>query len=162
MSNHEIVSFLFAWGVIGCVAFSIFVVIAFRTGLVFTARKDDGTLKERVPIQGILAMTIIPIALLGLTLVSNYFGLVRNEVVLDFSPLFLLNFGIYVIFFIYDTLVIDGLVLGIWRPSFLNLPDAMGKESMSKHILISIPVGLLFGIILTLFNTALSHAIWMD
>ena len=162
MSTSEILVFLLSWGLVGIVAFSIFVVVAFRTDLVYTARKNDGTLKERVPLKGVLAMTIIPITLLGLTLASNYFGLIRKEILLEFWPLFLLNFGIYVIFFVYDTLVIDGYVLAVWRPAFLHLPDAMGRESMQKHILISLPIGLLLGAALTLINTALSHALWIN
>ena len=50
MPASKIFSFLIVWGGIGIFAFSIFVVVAFRTGLVYTARKSDGTLKDRIPI----------------------------------------------------------------------------------------------------------------
>jgi hypothetical protein len=34
----------------------------------------------------------------------------------------------------------DGLMLGYWRPAFLQLPDAMGWTSIKEHMLKSIPV----------------------
>jgi hypothetical protein len=73
----------------------------------------------------------------------------------------LLNYSVYLILFLFDTFFIDGFVLAIWRPAFLKLPDEMGRESMKKHILISIPIGLLLGIILTLISTAISYFLWM-
>jgi hypothetical protein len=162
VSLLEILSYLFTWGTIGCILFSIFVVVAFRSGLVYTARKDDGTLKDRVPLKGLLAMTIIPLGLFGLYLASNYLGLVRRGIFLDFWPLFLINFGVYVILFAFDTLIIDGFVIAIWRPAFLQIPEAMGRESMKKHILISLPVGLLIGAFLSFINTSLSYLLWMN
>ena len=62
----------------------------------------------------------------------------------------------YLVLFLYDTLVIDGLVIGVWRPSFLRLPDAMGRQSMKRHMLVSIPAGLLIGAALTAISTAVS------
>lgn len=162
MTGSEFLSFLVTWGLIGCAAFSVFVVVAFRTGLVYTARKDDGTLKDRIPLQGILAMSILPVGLIGLHLVSNYFGLVKRAIALDYWYLFLINYSVYLVFFIYDTLVIDGFVLAIWRPALLRLSDAIGRGSMRKHILISLPIGLLTGALLSLCSTALSHTLWMN
>jgi hypothetical protein len=48
-------------------------------------------------------------------------------------------------------------VLGIWRPEFLKLSDDIGAQSMKKHILISIPVGLIAGAALTAISSAISH-----
>jgi hypothetical protein len=74
-----------------------------------------------------------------------------------FGHLFLLNYGHYLMLFLFDTAVIDGLVLGVWRPGFLRLPDAMGGESMKKHILISIPIGVVAGLGLSAISTAVSY-----
>ena len=68
-----------------------------------------------------------------------------------------MNFGHYLIFFIFDSVVIDGLVLSVWRPAFLQLPDAMGSESMKRHILLSIPIGTVIGIGLAAVSTAISY-----
>ena len=162
MTTTQVLGYLALWGSVGILLFSVFVVVAFRTGLVYTARKVDGTLKERIPLNGRLAMAIIPLGLTGLHLVSNYYGLVLKGISAGFWPLFLLNYGVYAIFFVYDTLVIDGFVLGFWRPAALRLPAEMGKDSMRKHILISLPVGTFTGAILTLISTGIAYGLWMN
>jgi hypothetical protein len=144
------------WSAVGCALFSIFVVVAFRTGLVHTARRQDGTLKRRIPLRGALAMLIIPIAILLLQLAGNYLGLARRGLSFAFGPLYLLNLVHYLILLLYDTLVIDGVVLAKWRPSFLNLRDDMGRDSMGRHMLISIPIGTIFGAVIALITTRLS------
>ncbi len=157
MSDPKLISFLLLWGISGILAFSLFVVLAFRTGLVYTARNEDGLLKQRIPLRGILAMLIVPVFLMLLTLTADFFHLARPNIAIRFWPLFGLNYALYVIFFAYDTVVIDGFVLAKWRPAFLKLPEGIGKESMRKHILISIPIGLGIGLVLTLINTLIAY-----
>lgn len=55
-----------------------------------------------------------------------------------------------------ETVVIDGLVLSVWRPGFLQLSDAIGGESMKKHMLLSIPIGTATGAGLTAISTVIS------
>lgn len=157
MTVEEVLRYLGVWSAIGCALFSVFVVVAFRTGIVFTARKEDGMLKKRIPFSGRLAMLIIPLGMVGLQVVANYFGIARKALEVSFASLFLLNLGHYVILFVLDTVVIDGLVLSVWRPGFLRLPDAMGWESMKRHILLSVPIGTAFGIVLAAVSTAISY-----
>jgi hypothetical protein len=102
-------------------------------------------------------MLSLLLGIVGLQVVANYLGLAREAIEISFFPLFLLNFGHYLILFVFDTAVIDGLVLSVWRPGFLQLPDAIGAESMKKHILLSIPVGVVAGIGLTAVSTAVSY-----
>jgi hypothetical protein len=162
MTREAALAYLATWGLIGIALFSLFVIFAFRSGLVYTARKEDGTLEGHIPLKGILAMAIIPVGLLGLHLVSDYVGLVQREIPLDFWPLFLINFSVYVILFVFDTLIIDGFVITIWRPTFLRIPDVMERESMKKHILVSLPAGLFIGAFLTIINTSLAYLLWMN
>ena len=161
MKTSDVLGYLVLWGSLGVVIFSLFVVVAFRTGLVYTARKADGTLKKRIPWTGVLAMMIVPLGLVGLHLLSNYFGIILKGIPIHFWSLFLLNYAVYAIIFIYDTLVIDGFVLSVWRPKALRLPDSLGKTSMRKHILISLPVGFLAGAILTMLSTGLVSMLWI-
>ena len=158
----QVLGYLLIWGLIGCVLFFLLVVVLFRTGVVYTARKKDGTLKEEIALQGKLALLIVPVSYFSFQLTSNYFGLVGQGIMLNFWNLFLLNFGVYLILFLFDTFFIDGYVLAYWRPPFLNLPGEMGKESMKKHILISIPIGLLIGAVLTIISSAISYFLWMN
>ena len=157
MTFDRILGYLAAWSAIGCAVFGVYVVVVFRTGIVYTAREEDGTLKKRIPLSGYLNMLILLLGIVGLQVAANYLGLARKAIEIGFLSLFLLNFGHYLILFIFDTAVIDGLVLSVWRPGFLQLPDAMGAESMKKHILLSIPVGTVFGIGLTAVSTVVSY-----
>ena len=157
MTLEGILCYLGTWSAIGCALFSAYVVVAFRTGIVYTARKEDGTLKRRIPISGYLNMLVFLLGIVGLQVVANYVGLDREALQVSFCSLFLLNFGHYLILFVFDTLVIDGLVLSVWRPRFLQLSDAIGRESMNRHILQSIPVGAVAGAGLTAVSTVISY-----
>ncbi len=154
MTVLDVLAYLGVWGAFGCVAFSLFVVLAFRTGMVWTARDPAGALKERIPLKGYLAMLTVPVGVISLLVLANCFGLPAQ---VGFFALFLLNFGHYLILFVYDTLVIDGLVLSVWRPDFLQLPEAIGWESMKEHIVLSLPVGPAVGAGLAVVGTAISY-----
>jgi hypothetical protein len=155
--------YLGLWSCIGCAVFSAYVVVVFRTGAVYTAREQDGTLKGRIPLSGYLNMLFLLLGIVGLQLLANYFGLARRGVAVTWLSLFLLNLAHYLILFAFDTLVIDALVLSVWRPPFLQIPDAMGGESMKKHVLASLPVGIAAGLVLTALSTAISYvAIFRD
>jgi hypothetical protein len=156
VTPSQTISYLAVWGAVGCLVFSAFVIVAFRSGLVWTARDRDGTLKRRIPLRGCLAMSIIPAGLIGLQMAANVWGLRREGLELDFWLLWLLNFGHYLVLLTYDTVVIDGLVLGVWRPGFLRLTGEIGPDSMRRHILVSIPVGLVAGAVMTAISTGLS------
>ena len=158
---NTLLPYLIFWGLIGCTLFFVLVLVLFRTGLVYTARKPDGTLKEKIPLSGKLAMLIIPVSSFAFLTLTNYAGLVRQGNKLSFGHLYLLNYALFLILFLFGTFFIDAFVLAIWRPGFLNLPDAMGKESMKRHILISIPVGIVIGGILTLISTSTSYFLWI-
>ena len=161
MTFGEVLSFLFLWSLVGSLAFSAFVVLAFRTGIVFSARNEEGHLKEAIPLRGYLVMGAFLICIVGFLVLANYLGLYRRGFQLSLSAFFVLNLALFLILFLYDTLVIDGLVIGYWRPAFLNLPEAMGKDSMRTHILKSIPVGVVFGLIISAISSVISFYTFM-
>lgn len=142
---------------IGSALFSLFIIFVFRTGIVYTARDEDGLLKEKIPILGYLVSAGFLVCIAAFLVVANYLGLIQNGVRLSFCSLYTLNLALYMILFLFDTFVIDGLVLGYWRPGFLKLPEAMGWESMKQHMLKSIPAGTFFGLIITLVSTVLTY-----
>ncbi|MFL7892757.1 MAG: hypothetical protein ACK2UM_20005 [Anaerolineales bacterium] len=156
MLAGEIVRYLAVWGIIGAFLFSLFVIFVFRSRLVYTSRKEDGLLKEKIPLAGYLTSGGFLVLIVVFLVAANYFGLYQKGYPLNFWSLFALNFSLYLILFLFDSLVIDGLVLGYWRPAFLQLPAAMGGESMREHILKSIPVGIVFGVIICLVCSAAS------
>ena len=157
MSAPEVLEFYLLWSVVGCLAFSVFVIVVFKTGVAWIARNRTGELKQDMPLQGYLAMLIIPLSIIGLELAANYVSLKRNGVDLRFQHLWLLNFGLYIILLLYDTLVIDYLVLLVWRPSFLEIPDELERGSMRQHLLLSLPIGVGAGVVITSLIALISH-----
>ena len=51
----------------------------------------------------------------------------------------------------------DGLVLAYWRPGFLRLSGELGKKSMKEHIVKSLPVGTILGLLLATLVTTISY-----
>jgi hypothetical protein len=159
MSTSEVVRYFAVWGIIGATLFSVFVIFVFRTGVVYKARNEDGSLKEKIPITGYLTSIGFLFLIVFFLVAAYYFGLIQNGYQLSFWSLYALNLGLYLILFLFDTIVIDGFVIGYWRPVFLQLPEAMGAQSMREHIKKSIPVGTVFGLIVSLVCTAVSYYI---
>jgi hypothetical protein len=160
MTASELIRYLAIWSLVGALAFSLFVVVAFRTGFVFATRKPDGTLKDRVPLIGLLVMAAFLLLLVAFFLVANRLGLGDHIFVARFSELFFLNLVLYMILFAFDTLIIDAVVLGVWRPPFLRLPHEMGSSSMAMHIRSSLPIGLISGVLLALITATISYFVW--
>ena len=157
MTLAEILLYLFTWGLVGIIAFNLYVVIVFRTGIVYNTRKTDGTMKEKQDLSGILSSLSILVLILFLQIVSNYFLLVVQGFELSFLGLLLLNYALYLLLFLYDTFVIDYIVIGKWRPGFLLLPEEMNAESMAVHIRISLVVGPILGLGIILIGVLISY-----
>ena len=136
--NQSIILTLLTWTVIGAAAFSVYVIVVFRTGLVYTARHRDGTLKDQIPLSG-YATSFALLALSVLLVVGfDYFALRAIGEPVSFLELWAWNYGLFLLIFLYDTIVVDYFVILIWRPGFLQLPDEMNRQSMMKHIKISL------------------------
>jgi len=93
---------------------------------------------------------------------ANYLGLFRKGIQPSFGALYALNLSLYLFLFLFDTIAIDGFVIGCWRPAFLQLPEAIGWTSMKEHMLKSIPVGIIFGFIIALFSTLILFYLLMS
>ena len=155
MTTGQVLRYLGIWSVFGSVVFSIWVWILFRTGLVWSARTKEGHLKKQIPLSGVAAMGSVLFLMVGLQLLANYYGLKTQGIGPDFAHLFLLNYALYYILFLYDTLVIDILVLVIWHPRFLRLPDTEAFTSARYHLR-TIPAGTILGVLMTSISTLIS------
>lgn len=149
---NEAIWYIAYWGTIGCIFFTGMVYILFKTDLVYTARDEDGKLKRNMPLKGYITMSIIPISIIYLQIQGWTSSLWLHS--FGFNDIFLVNYGLFFFLFLYDTLLIDILVLCIWRPSFIKIPDREGFTSI-KHHLWTLPIGSILGIIPTLISTSL-------
>lgn len=157
MTVVEVLRYFGLWSAVGVAVFSAFVVAVFRTGLVWTARGEEGLLKQHLPASGYLAMGTIPLGIVALQVLANVTAFGSRAATVGLLSLYLLNLGHYLVLSAYDALVIDILVLCVWRPRFLRLPDAIGWDSMRRHALRSLPVGAGARLVLAAITTALSH-----
>jgi hypothetical protein len=157
MTLQSIMKFLGLWSLIGASLFCVFVIVAFRSGLVYTARNEDGLLKDQIPLRGYIAMASFLLSVIAFIIIADYYSIAKNASSVGAFNLFIVNYCLYLILFLFDTLVIDGFVLGYWRPKFLRLSEQMGRESMGAHMLKSIPIGMGFGVLITLLSTLFSY-----
>ena len=95
------IRYLVVWSLIGFVAFSFYVFVVFRSGIVYTSRKQDGTLKDRIPISGILNMLLFLLLIVGFQVLANAISLARSGGDIGFMALFLLNYGHYFILLLF-------------------------------------------------------------
>jgi hypothetical protein len=160
MNLLAILGYVGIWSLIGAAGFSLIVIILFRAKVVFAARNEKGHLKKEIPLKGILSMLAFLILIVAFLVAANYASLITKQITLGYWSLFLLNMAIIFILIAYDTLVIDWWVIGLWRPSFLQLPDAMNKTEMKKHIRRSFVIAPIFGMLLALVSAAVSVILW--
>lgn len=123
MTAETVFSFLSIWGLIGIAVFTVLVLIYSQTGMFTEAREEDGRLKKKVSFKGILSTLIILFGTIGLQLIGNAVTLRQSGLSYSFLRLFLLNYALYWVLFLYDTFVIDILVIVKWHPKFMKLPD---------------------------------------
>jgi hypothetical protein len=152
--EKNIITNLILWSLIGIFLFNLFVIIVFRTGFVWKSRNKKGLLKKKQSFWGYLSMLILPTAIVIIQLLFNYFSFNST---FSFTKIFLLNYLLYAILFVYDTFVIDYITLSLWKPKFLKIPKNLNSKSMNKHILISIPFGAIIGLIITLISVLIFY-----
>ena len=119
MNNIDLLLFLLIWSLIGAILFSLFVIVVYITGMVHTARDDEGHLKKKMPVKGILSMILTLSVIIGFLVCSHL--LWPRDGDLGFFELWGINLTLICILFTYDTVVIDFLVLSVWRPKLLKI-----------------------------------------
>ena len=101
-------------------------------------------------------MALFLLTVVAFIVIADCLGLAKNGISIGAVNLFILNYCLYIILFLFDTLFIDGFVLGTWQPKFLKLSEEIGGESMRKHMMKSIPIGAGFGILITFLATLIA------
>jgi hypothetical protein len=148
------------WSATGAAAFSLVVIYLFRSGRVYDARTEEGHLKQRMSLRGLLTMLSFMALVVAFITMTNVLSLVCRGIEPRFWSLFGLNLSLILVLIVYDSLVIDWLIIGHWRPRFLNLPKAMDKEQMKEHIRRTFIVGPLFALLLALLSAGATALLW--
>lgn len=131
------------WFFAGAFLLNIIVFIVYKTGIVHKARKKDGTLKKKIPISGLLSMFVMIILVLGFIISFDYFTF-KQWPGTPYVYVVLANSILIILLILYDSFIIDLLVLGYWKPCFLNIPHEVTLASMKYHVKKTFTVGWLF------------------
>jgi hypothetical protein len=150
---------LLLWCAIGALLFNVYVVVVFRTGIVYTARDRDGALKREVSLSGAANSALLLGMIVGLQ-VAALAATFRAEGPVGYGRLYLFAYTLYLLLGLYDTAVIDYGVIVRWRPAFLRIPDEMNVASMRAHIRASTLVVPLIGLPLTAISAAVAR-LWL-
>jgi len=101
MTVLQILGYLLVWTTVGVIGFSLYVVVVFRTGIVNNTRNQDGLLKDKQDLSGILSSLSLLLLILLLQLFSNYWLLVIQQVPVRFPGLLILNYVLYLLLFLF-------------------------------------------------------------
>jgi hypothetical protein len=143
------------WGAIGVVVFTVMIALAAKTRAFELVRDEEGKLRKDPSPAGKLLKAGFAVVLIGFFLLANYFGLASGSP-MRFVEIFVHDLLVYLIILLYDTFVIDILVIVLWHPDFLHLPDTEGFTSTAFHLKTLIP-GTLYGLIFSAIVAGLSY-----
>ena len=151
-------------GSIGCVIFTLFVILVAITGAFSSVRDDNGKFKIQITIKSLCAFGSFLIFLLTMLLWSNlrYISIklqkqqhqqnhqrqeIETTVPVSITNLWINSFCTFMIVNTYDLIVLDWLIVVKWHPKWANMPNTPYFTTMKPHIqgfLRGIIIGLLF------------------
>ena len=160
MTITQVLIYFSTWSFIGVIAFSLIVVYLFRSGRVYDSRTKEGHFKQKIELKGLISITSFLILVVMFLTISNFLSLIRSGAVFNCWHIFSLNLGLITILILYDTLVIDWIVIAHWRPAFLRLPDAMNKVQMLEHVRRTVQVAPFIAILVATLSSTVTCLIW--
>ena len=78
MRIFSVLIYLGLWSLVGAAVFSLYVVFVFRSGEVYKARNEEGHLKKKIPLKGILSMVGFLVLVVAFLAGTNYFSLISR------------------------------------------------------------------------------------
>lgn len=143
---------------ISCLIFNFVVVYFFRAGFVSSTRDKRGRIKQDLSLRDKLPMITFALAVVGITV--GYIYYVMDGFDLDLLTIFLHAIAYVLVMTTYDSLVIDLLVIGLWRPKMLKIPEGvMTMKDMVDHVKLTYTFGLVFIIPIILVSTLMFYVI---
>ena len=143
-------------GGIGCIIFSILIVIVGYTGMAAETRDEEGHFKKKLTWKSLLGFTLFIAFFIGLLYGGNINLIHKLGNTPEFWLLCLNAFGIFLVVDLYDLIVLDYLIIVKWHPKFLKLPDTDYYNIMKPH-LIGFIRGLPLGIIVSLMTSLAAY-----
>jgi hypothetical protein len=136
------------WSLVGAVGFTLLLILASITKAFQLVRDEEGLFRKPMPLGGWIVMAGFFLTIFLFFIAAAYFGLLIKGMSPSFWVLWLMNFLIFFTLLLFDTFIIDILILVLWHPAFLKLPDKEMFVSITFHL-----KTMLFG---TIFNIVAS------
>ncbi|MBI9051952.1 MAG: hypothetical protein JEZ00_21230 [Anaerolineaceae bacterium] len=138
---------------LGATFLSLFTVWVYRSGAVHRSRHYDGTMNTKSDWQGkVLSFLFLAIVIILLVI---YDKTINCQQTLNFWQLSLANFTLMFILTLFDSFIIDLLVLARWKPAFLKIPDEVTVESMRLHVKKTFQLGWVIILVLSFLSSGI-------
>ncbi|NER13063.1 hypothetical protein GWK08_06410 [Leptobacterium flavescens] len=122
-------------GGIGCLIFMLWILFFSYSGMAKAVRDREGNFTGKLNWKSVLAFSIFIAFLFGIM----HFGNVRLINHLGQDPglwtLWLNSFGIFFTVHLFDLIVLDYLIIVVWHPAFLKLPDTDYYRKLRPHLI---------------------------
>ncbi len=139
---------------IGCFLLLILTFVVYKTGLINKTRDSAGHLKKNQSIFGIIIMIIV---FLLITFFFILFQLYSFDSKSNYFEMLLWTFALMILLVLFDSFIIDLLLIGKIRPSFLNVPDETTIDTMRIHVKKTFTIGWIFIMPIILVSTLITY-----
>ena len=158
MGTADLLAFVMRWGIAGSVVLTIYLVVVWQFGFLGAVRNESGELRRHMPRAGVLTGVGSILMYIVLLVVGDLSELASTEAAPAFLELLAVNYVVYLFWLLFDTLVIDILIVNVIHPGFLRLPEREAHGSPAYHLR-TIPQGMIIGVIVVLIATAVARVL---
>ena len=155
MLAADLVWFVLRWGLIGGIAVTVYLVGVWQLGFIPSVRNESGGSPRAVLVAAVVTGAGSLLLYTVLLVMADVRDLLEGGIDLPFARLYALNFLVYLFWLFYDTFVIDILLVSVWHPAFLRLPEQQAHGSVAYHLR-TIPRGLILGAFVSGVATSIS------
>ena len=155
MSAADLIRFVLRWGVTGSLLLAAYLIIAWQTAFFGLLRAEPDRSRRNFPRASLLAGLGSILMYVAIMVVADMQDLAPGVTRQTFSSLLAYNYTLYIFWLLFDTFVIDILLVAVWHPRFLKLPSREPHGSVSYHLR-TIPRGLILGMPVTLVGTGIT------
>ena len=134
ITSLEFWTYVGKWSLVGAAGFTILLILAKVTKAFQLVRDEEGLFRKPMPLGGWMALAGFVLTIFLFLIAAAYFGLHMKGMSLSFWTLWLMNFMTFFTLLLFDTIIIDILILVLWHPAFLKLPDMDVCTSISFHL----------------------------
>ena len=121
------------YGMLGSLCFFVVLVVVSRTKIFEAVRDEEGNFRKGMSLKGLFGMGMMLALFVSIFWFSSV-ELAEKYIEPSFLVIWLNAFIVFFIIHLFDLIVIDWLLIIVWHPKFLNLPDTDYYTKLKPHI----------------------------